>query len=39
MFDRSEGELKFSHVYQDRTAARFGDGQDESFVGEVEVEK
>lgn len=39
MFDRSESELKFSHLYQDRTAGQFGEMQDESSAGEVEVEK
>lgn len=39
MFDRSEPEQKFDHFMYERTAAQFGDTQDESFVYEVEAEK
>lgn len=39
MFDRSEGEQKYQTYFQERTAAQFGDTNDESFVYEVEAEK
>ena len=39
MFDRSEGEAKFEQFLQERTAAHFGETQEDSFVYEVEAEK
>jgi hypothetical protein len=38
MFDRSDSETKYQFM-QERTAAQFGEAQDESFVYEVEAEK
>lgn len=39
MFDRSDTDRKFDQYLQERTAAQFGETQDESFVYEVEAEK
>jgi hypothetical protein len=39
MFDRSDSDHKFEHFLHEKTAAQFGETQDESFVYEVEAEK
>ena len=39
MFDRPETEVKMSHFMQERTAANFGETQEDSVVFEVEAER